>query len=444
MATQSEQRGLTPASIATENEALLADRAFRIARNAVTTTGIDTVAVDRSVLRSIDSSVSTKVDDWAVANQKKSGRCWIFAGMNMLRAAIMKETKVKDFELSQTFVHFWDKWEKANYFLETMDKLRDREILDRTVAHLMQAPIEDGGQWNMLVALIEKYGIVPQYAMPETASSSDTRAMNRDLSTVLRCAAYALRNEESEQARTEVKRQALEDAYRILTIHLGTPPEEFTWQYRNKDNEFTRGGTMTPASFRDQYVTVNLDEYVCVVNDPRHAPKQMLTVEYLGNVVGAKPVTYLNAPVDVMKAAIQKTLNEGRSVWFGCDTTQQAERNSGVWDAHLLDYEGVYGVDLSMDKLARVLSGESLMTHAMVFTGVDETEDGTPRRWRVENSWGPDKAEKGFWTMNDSWFDEYVFAVAVHRDTLPEDYRAALSGEPIVLPVWDPMGALAH
>ncbi|MGM5593615.1 C1 family peptidase [Corynebacterium glucuronolyticum] len=443
MATNESTRGLSLDAIRAENEKLQADRSFRVSRNAVTTTGVDKLAVNRDILSGIDTSVSTKVDDWTVANQKKSGRCWIFAGMNMLRGPIMKETKVKDFELSQTFIHFWDKLEKANYFLEAMEELRERDILDRTVAHLLQAPIEDGGQWNMLVALINKYGIVPQYAMPDTNSSSDTRAMNRDLSTVLRRGAYLLRKAESEEERASVKRQALEDAYRVLTIHLGTPPKEFVWQYRDKDNAFTRKGTMTPLEFKDTYVTVNLDDYVCVVNDPRHAPKDILTVEYLGNVVGATPVTYLNADIQVMKKAVAATLAEGTSVWFGCDTLQQAESTLGVWDAHVLDYEGVYGVELGMDKRERVISGDSLMTHAMVFTGVDESEEKVPRRWRVENSWGPDKADKGFWTMNDSWFDEYVFAVAVRRDLLPADYQEAIGGDPIVLPVWDPMGALA-
>ncbi|MCI6206541.1 MAG: C1 family peptidase [Corynebacterium glucuronolyticum] len=443
MATTKSTQGLSLDAIVAENEKLRADRSFRVSRNAVTTTGVDKLAVNRDILSGIDTSVSTKVDDWAVANQKRSGRCWIFAGMNMLRGPIMKETKVKDFELSQTFVHFWDKLEKANYFLEAMDELRERDILDRTVAHLLQAPIEDGGQWNMLVALINKYGIVPQYAMPDTNSSTDTRAMNRDLSTVLRRGAYLLREAGSDEERKDIKKQALEDAYRILTIHLGTPPTEFVWQYRDKDDAFTRVGTMTPLEFKEKYVKANLDDYVCVVNDPRHAPKDVLTVEYLGNVAGAQPVTYLNADISVMKKAVAATLAEGTSVWFGCDTTQQAARTLGVWDAHLLDYEGIYGVELGMDKQERVVSGDSLMTHAMVFTGVDEGEDKAPRRWRVENSWGPDKADKGFWTMNDSWFDEYVFAVAVRRDLLPDDYQQAIGGAPIVLPVWDPMGALA-
>ena len=443
MAITKSAQGLSLDAIATENEKLKADRSFRVSRNAVTTTGVDKLAVNRDILSGIDTSVSTKVDDWAVANQKRSGRCWIFAGMNMLRGPIMEKTKVKDFELSQTFVHFWDKLEKANYFLEAMDELRERDFLDRTVAHLLQAPIEDGGQWNMLVALINKYGIVPQYAMPDTNSSTDTRAMNRDLSTVLRRGAYLLREASSEEERKSIKKQALEDAYRILTIHLGTPPTEFVWQYRDKDNAFTRVGTMTPLEFKDKYVKADLDDYVCVVNDPRHAPKDVLTVEYLGNVAGAQPVTYLNADISVMKKAVAATLAEGTSVWFGCDTTQQADRTLGVWDAHLLDYEGVYGVKLGMDKRERVVSGDSLMTHAMVFTGIDEDEDKAPRRWRVENSWGPDKADKGFWTMNDSWFDEYVFAVAVRRDLLPDDYQQAIGGKPIVLPVWDPMGALA-
>ncbi|WP_420099732.1 aminopeptidase C [Corynebacterium sp.] len=441
--------GLDPARLAALGDDLRRDPSFRMARNAATATNVETVTLDRDVLATTDSSTSVKLDSWAVADQKKSGRCWIFAGLNALRGGtggVIDTTGVKDLELSQTYLHYWDKLEKANHFLGAMAELVDRDIDDRTVQHLLADPVEDGGQWNMFVALVEKYGAVPQYAMPETRSSSDTRAMNRDLSTTLRAGASRMRAADSGAEITAVHRRTLADVHRILTVHLGTPPERFVWQYRDRKDEFHRAGEMTPLEFAAQYLPDDLGDHVCVVDDPRtSSPKgELFTVEHLGNVVGGAPVTYLNAPVEVIKAAVLESLQDGHPVWFGCDTAAQSHRDRGVWDARLHDYEGFYGVDLALSKEQRLLTGESQMTHAMVFTGVDVDDSGRPLRWRVENSWGPKAAEKGFWTMNDNWFDQYVFEIAVHRDRLPRQYHAALSTEPHVLPAWDPMGALAR
>lgn len=441
--TATTSAALDPARLAALGDDLRADASFRMARNAATATNVETVTLDRDVLSTTDSSTSVKLDSWAVADQKKSGRCWIFAGLNALRGDVMETTGVKDLELSQTYLHYWDKLEKANHFLGAMAGLADRDVDDRTVQHLLADPVEDGGQWNMFVALVDKYGAVPKYAMPETRSSSDTRAMNRDLSTALRAGASRMRADGADV--TSVHRETLADVHRILTVHLGTPPQRFIWQYRDAKGEFHRVGELTPRQFADRYLPGDLDEYVCVVDDPRaSSPKgELFTVDQLGNVVGGAPVTYLNAPVDVIKAAALEALQDGTPVWFGCDTAAQSYRERGIWDAHLHDYEGFYGVDLDLTKEQRLLTGESQMTHAMVLTGVDVDDDGRPVRWRVENSWGSKAAEKGFWTMNDNWFDQYVFEIAVHRDRLPQQYREALDDTPHVLPAWDPMGALA-
>ncbi|AFH51232.1 Aminopeptidase C [Corynebacterium pseudotuberculosis 267] len=430
---------LTMNSVSAINTELLKDPTLRLARNAVAVSSATKVALNREAVRSLDTSVSTKVDSWTVANQKKSGRCWIFAGLNSLRGAIMKETAIKDFELSQTYIHFWDKVEKANYFLCAMDELRDRDLTDRTVEKLLHDPIDDGGQWNMFVALVQKYGVVPQYAMPETFSSSNTYAMNRDLASVLRRGALRIRD-----GVPGAREEALESAFKVITTHLGVPPETFQWQYRTKDDDFVREGTLTPLDFAQRYLPDDLGDYVCVVNDPRNAFGELYTVEYLGNVVGAPPVTYVNAPIEVLRDAVRDSLIDATPVWFGCDTEVQAYSDAGLWDAHLFDYEGLYGVNFDMSKTQRLLTGDSLMTHAMVFTGMDLAEDGTTvNRWRVENSWGTEKADKGFWTMSDSWFEEYVFEVAVPRSAEAEEYRQALTKTPHVLPAWDPMGALA-
>ncbi|MEK0372702.1 C1 family peptidase [Corynebacterium mastitidis] len=426
------------------NRDLAQDPAVRLATNAVTATDVDRIALNRRAVVALDTSVSHKVDDWAVANQKRSGRCWIFAGLNSLRGEVMARHRIKDFEFSQNYIHFYDKLEKANYFLAAMRDLKDRPLEDRTVSHLLRTPLEDGGQWNMFVSVVEKYGVVPKYAMPETQSSSNTGKLNRDLLTVLRRAALRLREASDGAAEERARAEALRDVYRILVIHLGVPPESSVWQYRDKEGEFHREGELTPVEFARRYLPGDLGEYVCVVNDPRHEYRARYTVEYLGNVVGSGPVTYLNAPAGVLKEAAARAVTEGHPVWFGCETSRQGERENGFWAADLYDYESVYGVEMAMTKEERLRTGESLMEHAMVLTGVDLDEGGRPRRWRVENSWGDEKAEKGFWTMDDSWFDPYVFEIAVPPRFLPEEVLAARDAEPVALPAWDPMGALAR
>jgi len=442
------ERRLTSVDVESFGKDFAANPAYRLAQNAVTKTSIDDVALDRGVVTTVDHSVSHLLDDWAVTNQNNSGRCWLFAGLNLLRVGAAQRMGLKDFEFSQNYVLFWDKLEKANHWLEAGIETADRGIDDRTVAHLLARPTDDGGQWDMFVALVRKHGLVPKVAMPETQSSSDTARMNRALGQLLRQAARDLRRRaaagDDVALLREQKRQVLGVVHRILSIHLGTPPEHFWWQWTDKDRGFHRDGELTPQEFARRYVTLPLDEYVSLVHDPRESSRvgQTYTVEYLGNVVDAPPVVYLNVDVDVLRAMAQRAVTGGEPVWFGCDTDKMSNADLGLWDSALYDYGAVYDTDLSMTKAERLDHHATLMTHAMLFTGVDVV-DGSPRRWRVENSWGDEKADKGFWTMSDNWFSEHVFEVAVRRDALPPDLQRALDAEPIVLPAWDPMGALA-
>jgi bleomycin hydrolase len=415
----------------------------RVAQNAVAQTSIDEVALDREVVVGTDTTVSNLLDDWSVTNQKKSGRCWLFAGLNLLRVGAAQAMNLKEFEFSQNHLMFWDKLERANFFLEAMIETADRDLDDRTVAFLLSEVAGDGGQWNMFVALVAKHGVVPKTVMPETHSSSQTARMNEILQSVLRQGALELRCCPSSEQQ-ERKQHVVEAVHRILCIHLGTPPERFGWQWTDKDRVFHRDAEMTPKEFAAKYVRLGLDDYVCLVDDRRPtSPKgRTFTVEHLGNVVGGPPVVYLNVDVAVIKKAAMDAIVSGTPVWFGCDVAKMRNNTLGIWDAHLYDFESVYDVSFSLDKAQRLVSHDALMTHAMLFTGVDVV-DGSPRKWRVENSWGDEKADKGFWTMNDNWFDEHVFEIAARRDQLPPELMAALDAEPIVLPAWDPMGSLA-
>ena len=426
----------------------VAKPAYRLAQNAVTQTTADDVALDRSVVTSVDHTFSHLLDDWVVTNQKKSGRCWLFAGLNLLRVGAMKKMNLKEFEFSQSHTLFWDKLERANYFLEAIIETADRPIDDRTVAFLLERPLDDGGQWNMFVNIIRKHGLVPQAVMPESESSSNTRRMNANLLAALRKGAQTLRALRAGGAPMEAARAAKQEAlavvHRILCIHLGTPPKRFDWQWNDKDKTFHRDGEMTPQAFAQQYVTLPLDEYVCLVNDPRETSRygKTFTVKHLGNVVGGEIVKYLNVEIGLMKEIAMKAITGGEPVWFGCDVGKMMRRDLGIWDARLFDFDGLYDTKLDMDKAQRLLHHQTLMTHAMLFTGVDVV-DTTPRRWRVENSWGEDNGRKGFFVMNDSWFDQHMFEIAARKSALPEDLQQALDLEPIVLPPWDPMGSLA-
>ncbi len=423
---------------------------YRLAQNAVTQVSADDVALNRRVVMRADHSYSTVLDDWSVTNQKQSGRCWMFAGMNLLRVSAMNAMNLKEFEFSQNYVQFWDKVERANYFLEAIIDTAGRPVDDRTVAYLLSSPIGDGGQWNMFVNLVQKHGLVPKALMPETESSSNTRRMNSILVAKLRETARILRDMASRGASIEEQRQAkdaaLEVIYRIACIHLGTPPNRFAWQWTDKDRQFHRDEEMTPQEFAARYIQIPLEEYVCLVNDPRSTSPygRTFTVEYLGNVVGGGIVKYLNVPIDVMKHVARNTILDGEPVWFGCDSGKMLRRDLGIWDLDLFDYETLYDTSFGLDKAARLEYHQTAMTHAMLFTGVDVVDDQT-RRWRVENSWGADNTgRKGFFMIGDSWFDEYTFEVAARRNRLPAELRDAIDLEPIVLPAWDPMGSLAR
>lgn len=424
-----------------------ASPAYRLAQNAVTQVALEDVAISREIINSTDHSLSVLLDDWKVTNQERSGRCWLFAGLNLLRVGAMRKMGVKEFEFSQNHAMFWDKIERANYFLEAMIETADRDLDDRTVACLLGSVANDGGQWNMFVALVSKHGLVPKSVMPETHSSSNTRPMNAVLQNLLRQGARSVREAAArgtDAARAE-KAEILQVVFRVLCIHLGTPPDRFDWQWSDKDRKFHRDGVLTPQEFAARYVELPLSDYVCLVHDPRpsNPAGRTFTVEYLGNVIGAPPVIYLNVDMRIMKGIAAQSLQQGEPVWFGCDVGKMMSSDYGVWDANLYDLSSLYDTAFSLDKADRLLYHETEMTHAMLFTGVDIVDDVT-RRWRVENSWGADKGKDGFYTMNDSWFDEYVFEIAARRSALPEELQQALGAEPIVLPAWDPMGALAR
>jgi bleomycin hydrolase len=435
---------LTSADLDRLRKEFAADPTAKLLQNALTTATLKDVAVDHDVVMATDPTMSHQLDDWKVTNQKKSGRCWLFAGLNLFRVGAAAKLGVKEFEFSQNYAMFFDKIERANYFLQAVLDTVDRPTDDRTVATLLENCMDDGGQWNMFVAVIRKHGVVPKSAMPETISSEGTAEMNASLRQILHTAARDVREAPAE-ARPGIVEKTLSTVWRALCLHLGTPPERFFWQWTDQDKQFHRDGWLTPQEFQQRYFAVGAEEMVCLVHDPRPTSPygKTFTVDLLGNVVGAPQVTYLNVEMATMKRIAADMIVAGTPVWFGCDVGQQMDRDRGIWDARLRDLGPVYATELTLDKAARLDYHQTAMTHAMLLTGVDVV-DGAPRKWRVENSWGDEHADKGFYTMNDSWFDEYVFEIAAPKSLLPPELLAALDEQPTVLPAWDPMGALAR
>lgn len=424
-----------------------------LALNAVTQSGNEGVAVSRPAVMRTQHAYSHLIDTPKVTDQKSSGRCWLFAGLNILRLAAMKKMNLEKFELSQNYLMFWDKLEKANFFLENVIETAAEPLEGRLVAWLLQDPLPDGGQWDMFVNLIYKYGVIPKFAMPETFSSSKSAPMNSLLISVLRADARALRDMAAQgvspaDLRIE-KRSMLNTFYRMLSIHLGQPPGSFLWEWRDKDKVFHRhpddGGHITPNDFYEQYVGVDLDDMVCLINAPtRDKPfRKTYTVQYLGNVVGGREVRYLNVDMATLKKAAVEMIRAQSVVWFGCDVGKMMQRDLGILDTDIYALELLYDTPTRLDKAARLDYGHSRMTHAMVLTGVDLDLSDNPIRWRVENSWGEGFGDEGYMTMTDRWFEEYLYEAMVSRQFLSPELLAALDAAPVVLPPWDPMGALA-
>lgn len=425
------------------------DKAHIVAMNAVTSNGLQASAKRWQAPSSGIHQYSIHLDIRGITNQKSSGRCWMFAALNCMRFRIIHALDLDGFELSQNYTLFYDKLEKANYFLENILSTLSEPIGSRYLEHLLQSPEQDGGQWDMISAIVTKYGVVPKGAMPESACSSNTKEMNSLLTEKLREFACTLRGRfasgESIEALRDSKKEMLLVIYRMLCICLGTPPERFDFQVRTRSGEYISERGLTPLEFYNKYVGLDLSQYISLINAPTDDKPYMhsYTVKFLGNVVGGTPVRYVNVPIKALKDAAIAQLKAGEPVWFGCDVGKYSDRESGVMDTAAFDYETLLDTKLTLSKADRLDYGHSQMTHAMVFQGVDLDESGAPVRWCVENSWGEDRGQKGMYLMSDRWFDEYMYQVVVNKKYLPEDIVKAYGSEPIELAPWDPMGSLA-
>ena len=419
---------------------------------------IENAVTHNGLLKSIETRQSEVENDFVfsidltkdeVSNQKASGRCWMFAALNTFRHKMISDLNLENFELSQAHTFFWDKYEKSNWFLEQVIATADQELGSRKVKFLFDVPQQDGGQWDMVVALFEKYGVVPKAAYPESISSSNSRELNQYLNKLLRQDAQILREAiaaGADDKAVQAKKEALlQEVFNFLAINLGLPPRTIDFAYRDKDNNYHSDKNITPQEFFKKYVGLDLSEYVSVINAPT-ADKpygKSYTVEMLGNVVGSREVRYLNLDMERFKELAIAQMQAGETVWFGSDVGQISDRQKGIMATNVYDFETAMDINFTQDKAGRLDYSESLMTHAMVLTGVDLDENGKSLKWKVENSWGDKVGNKGYFVASDAWMDEFTYQIVVRKEFLTAEERAAYEAEPIVLAPWDPMGALA-
>ncbi|MFI3079104.1 MULTISPECIES: aminopeptidase C [Streptococcus] len=427
----------------------LANPSLQATENAVSHNGLLKSLETRQSAIDNDYVFSIDLTKDAVSNQKASGRCWMFAALNTFRHKLISDFKLENFELSQAHTFFWDKYEKSNWFLEQIITTADQEIGSRKVKFLLDTPQQDGGQWDMVVALFEKYGVVPKSVYPESISSSASRELNQYLNKLLRQDAQILRDLLAKGASSEEvqvqKENLLQEIFNFLAVNLGLPPRSFDFAYRDKDNVYHRDTNVTPQVFYEKYVGLKLSDYVSIINAPTTDKpyNKSYTVELLGNVVGAPAVRYLNVEMNRFKELAIAQLKAGESVWFGSDVGQSSNRQTGIMATNTYDFSSGLGIHFHQDKAGRLDYSESLMTHAMVLTGVDLDDNEQPLKWKVENSWGDKVGDKGYFVASDSWMDEYTYQIVVRKEFLTPEELAAYQAQPQVLAPWDPMGALA-
>ena len=432
-----QQKGsITPEMLTEIRKGYEGTPADKAIRNALNTTAITVLSANAENAAMIDTDFTDRVKTWGITDQKSSGRCWLFTGLNVLRAAASDKHGLGNFQFSQNYNFFYDQLEKANLFLQAVIDTRDKPFDDREVDWLFSNPISDGGTFTGVANLVMKYGVVPANVMPETLSANSTSAMAAQLRTLLRRDGLKLRETPAkvrardlpawlEQQKTEM----LRDVYHVLALCLGVPPAEFEW----------KGKTYTPKAFYQELLGYDLENnYVMLMNDPCREYGKVYEIQYDRHMYDGQNWLYVNLPIERIKEMAIASIKANKAMYFSCDVSKFLDRTRGVADLRNFDYESLLGVDLSMDKRQRVMTHASGSTHAMTLIAVD-LRDGQPQKWMVENSWGATSGYQGNIIMTDAWFNEYMFRLVVEKQFVPADVMQMLEQKPVMLPAWDPM-----
>ena len=416
-------------------EGTAADKALR---NALNTTPINTLALNADNLP-VDTRFSDMVTTKGRTNQLSSGRCWLFTGLNVLRAKMIEKFDMGPVMLSQNYVFFYDQLEKANLFLQGIIDTKNLPDDDRKVDWLFSNPIGDGGQFTGVSNLIMKYGVVPAEVFPESLNANNTSQMRAQLALKLREDGLRLRQAPKGTDLQKMKVEQLKEIYRILALCLGVPPTEFTWTRTDAEGNVVSTEKYTPKSFYDKYIGTDLENnYVMVMNDPCREFYKVYEIEYDRHVYDGENWVYLNLPIEDIKQMAIASIKDNTAMYFSCDVGKFLLRDKGFADLGNFDYESLMGVTFGMNKKERVYTHASGSTHAMTLIAVD-LKDGKPVKWMVENSWGANSGYQGNIIMTDDWFDEYMFRLVVDKKYVPASLMKYLDQKPILLPAWDPM-----
>ncbi|MCR9010704.1 aminopeptidase C [Gabonibacter chumensis] len=402
-------------------------------------------ALNRELQGKIDHYFKYRVAVKGITDQHSSGRCWMFTSMNVLRPDIIKKYHLNDFDFSHNYLYFWDMFEKSNLFLENIIATAGKPMDDREVTFFFSAPVNDGGVWNLYYNLGEKYGVVPKSVMPETAHSDNTAAMGSLINERLRKGGYTLREMAAQGKKAKAleteKISILKDIYRILALCLGEPPTQFTWRYTDKDGNIKELANYTPKQFYEEITPEDYDpkNYIMIMNDPTREYYKLYEIKNYRNTVEGINWVYLNLPNEEIKKAAVASIKNNEAMYSSCDVGKFLNRETGIMDPDMYDYNSLMGVDFKMDKKARILTRQSGSSHAMTLVGVDTDANDQPLKWEFENSWGPSTGHNGYLTFTDKWFDEYIFRIVIHKKYLSAKAINSLDQKPAQLPVWDYM-----
>ena len=414
--------------------------------NAIAVQGMQDFFINNQRPRSIEDKFSVEVQSSGIADQKQSGRCWLFTGLNVLRAQLMTREKSGTFFFSQNYSFFWDQLEKSNLFLEGIIETRKLPINDAKVEWLFKNPINDGGQFTGISDNLYKYGVVPAEVMPETASSNNTKLLGKMLARTLRQTGIQLRkaSEKGESLAQLRKRKedGLKKVYRLLSLNLGVPPTSFTYTLKDKDGKAISTETYTPQSFYERFVGADLrGQFVMLMNDPSRPYYKVYEIEYDRHAYDGKNWTYVNLPMDEIKQMAIASLKDNTMMYYSCDVGRELDRSQGIAALDNYDYASLLGYPFDMDKAERIQTFDSGSTHAMTLKAVDLDASGKPVKWKVENSWGEKTGVKGHIIMTDAWFDAYTFRLVVNKKYATQKVLDLLKTKPVQLPAWDPMFA---
>ena len=439
---QSAEGGIDEKMMAKIRSGYTASPEQKAIKNALASTSIATLAINGDNLAMCDTHFSHQVKTRGITDQKSSGRCWLFTGLNVLRAKMIEKHNLSSFEFSQNYISFHDLLEKSNLFLQAVIDTRALPFEDRKVDWLFSNPIGDGGQFTGVSNLIMKYGVVPKEVMPETYQSNNTSGMLNILRQKLR--EYALELRELKPAQTAARKEAmLSEVYRILAECVGVPSTEFEWTRYDKQGNVVSKKTYTPKSFYEEYLGEDLENnYIMVMNDPSREYGKVYEIEYDRHVYDGENWVYLNLPIERIKEMAIASIKDNTAMYFSCDVGKFSNRSTGVLDINAYDYESLFRTSLPMDKKQRIQTYSSLSSHAMTLIAVDiDPTSGKTKKWMVENSWGPSSGYQGNMIMTDEWFNEYMFRLVVEKKYVPADIMRMLEQKPIMLPSWDPMFA---